>query len=212
VQVGAIGLIKAADRFESSRGCPFEAYAVACILGEIRHHLRDGASLVRLPRRVQEHGAALASAGRELEAALGRAPSAGELAARSGLELQVVERAGAAMSARRPARLPEALAAGDRTAAADFRDQSDARVTVQAAMRTLPARDRRVLRLRFELDLTQEEIARRVGISQVQVSRAIRAALGRLGAAVTGEGPVVRPPARSYSCRNGRASRACAGR
>jgi DNA-directed RNA polymerase specialized sigma24 family protein len=71
-------------------------------------------------------------------------------------------------------------------------------------MRALPERDRRVLRLRFELDLSQEEIARRVGVSQVQVSRLLRAALGRLRAALAGEQPVVATvPARSYSDRNG---------
>jgi RNA polymerase sigma-B factor len=204
VQVGSIGLINAVDRFESSRGCPFEAYAVPCILGEIRRHLRDGCSVIRLPRRTQEQGAALARAERELMARLGRTPSARELAAQVGLPLDEVERAIAAMQVGSPAPLPNARAARDRAVAVDFRDRSDERMAVEAAMRALPERDRRVLRLRFELDLSQEEIARRVGVSQVQVSRLLRAALGRLRAALAGEQPVVATvPARSYSDRNG---------
>jgi RNA polymerase sigma-B factor len=133
-QVGAIGLIKAADRFDVARGVAFGAYAAPFIAGEIRHHLRDRCAPVRVPRRLQEQGVRVTAV--ELEQADG----------------------------------PQA----------DPMGQAHDRVALGAALRSLHPNERRVVQLRYVEDLSQAQIARRIGLSQVHVSRTLRAALLRL--------------------------------
>jgi RNA polymerase sigma-B factor len=176
VQVGAIGLINAVDRFDGSRGCSFGAYAVPSIVGEIKRHLRDSGCIIRLPRRIQEEREQVRRAERELGGLLGRVPTTGELAARVGLSFEEVELALASDHARTPC----ALSDGEVEAGRDFREASDARVAVDTAFRRLSERERRVLERRFFDDLSQEDIAVEIGISQVHVSRTIRGALERL--------------------------------
>jgi RNA polymerase sigma-B factor len=198
VQVGTIGLIGAVDAFEDERGCPFGAYAVTRIRGEIRRHLRDRAAPVRVPRRVQAQGAVLRRADRDLAARLGRAPRVAELAAACGLRDDEAGRALAAGHLR--ATLPLggtadadelASAAGGALTCSDFSAAADERAAVAWALRRLPARDRRLLRLRFFADLSQAEAGRVLGLSQVHVSRLERAALARLREALEADGTYV---------------------
>jgi RNA polymerase sigma-B factor len=140
VQVGAVGLIKAVDRFDPSRGVTLGAYAAPTIAGEIRRHLRDRVPLIRIPR----------DAG--VEASAARFP----------LPLESAERS-----------------EPDRAAEAGLVESED-RALVATGLRTLPRRERRVLELRYYGDLSQRVIAHRLGISQVHVSRLLRASLGRL--------------------------------
>jgi len=198
VQVGTIGLIGAVDAFEDERGCPFDAYAVARIRGEIRRHLRDRAAPVRIPRRVQAQGAVLRRADRDLAARLGRAPRVAELAAACGLRDDEAGRALAAGGARATVPLgggadAEELAssAGGALTCMDFSPAADDRAAIAWALRRLPARDRRLLRLRFFADLSQAEAGRALGLSQVHVSRLERAVLARLREALEADGTAV---------------------
>jgi len=176
VQVGAIGLIKAVDRFEPERGNELRTVAVPAIEGEIRHHLRDRAPLVRAPRPVRELAARVRRAQVELGAREGRLPTPAELAQEVGAtEAEVVQ----ALQSRAPAvpLEPEhALVAPD--------DLADERALLAAGMSVLSARERRILELRYFEDRSQADIAREVGLSQAHVSRLIRRALERLRAAV----------------------------
>jgi RNA polymerase sigma-B factor len=174
VQVGAIGLIKAVDRFEPTRGRDLRASAVPAIEGEIRHHLRDRAALVRTPRPVRELAARAHAARTEATASLGREPTVAELAAALGAPEAAV---GEALGAGQP---PLELDP-DRVASEDHGDE---RALLAAGMSALSDRERRILHLRYEEDRSQAQIAREVGLSQAQVSRLIRRALDRLRAVV----------------------------
>jgi RNA polymerase sigma-B factor len=180
-QVGAIGLIKAVDRFEPDRGNELTSVAVPAIEGEIRHHLRDRTPLVRAPRPVRE----LAAKARQAQAALaardGRDPTSEQIAAHVGASAADVARA---LLAREPA-LP--LDAGAEPAAAD--ELADERALLAAGWRVLSPRERRILELRFYEDRSQADIAREVGLSQAQVSRLIGKAIERMhDAVVAGNG------------------------
>jgi RNA polymerase sigma-B factor len=180
VQVGAIGLIKAVDRFEPSRGRSLRAVAVPAIEGEIRHHLRDHTQLVRTPRPVVELAARVRRAQVTIGAREGRLPTHAELAEAVGAsEQQVVE----ALQSRAPAvelEPEQAPAAPD-----DFADE---RALLQAGMSVLSKRERRILELRYYEDRSQVEIAQEIGLSQAQVSRLIRRAVDRMRAAVVEDG------------------------
>ena len=176
VQVGAIGLIKAVDRFEPERGNELRTVAVPAIEGEIRHHLRDRAPLVRAPRPVRELAARVRRAQVGLGAREGRLPTPAELAQEVGAtEADVVQ----ALQSRAPA-VP--LEPEHAPVAPD--DLADERALLAAGMSVLSARERRILELRYFEDRSQADIAREVGLSQAHVSRLIRRALERLRAAV----------------------------
>ena len=179
VQVGAIGLIKAVDRFEPDRGNELRAVAVPAIEGEIRHHLRDRAPLIRAPRPVRELAARVRDEPVELGAREGRLPTPAELAEAVGAtEAEVVQ----ALQSRAPA-LP--LEPEHAPAAPD--DLADERALLAAGMSVLSARERRILELRYFEDRSQADIAKEVGLSQAHVSRLIRRALERLRAAVAAD-------------------------
>jgi RNA polymerase sigma-B factor len=184
VQIGTIGLIRAVDRFERRRGCPLEAYAALSIVGEIKRHLRDDAAPLRVPRRLQEQGARVRGADRELAGRLGRTPTVAELAGACGLGEDEVGRTLLAAARHTTLPLPGVVSsvhgAGTALACRDFSAAADDRAAVAAALRGLPVRDRRLLGLRFFGDLSQAEAARALGISQVHVSRLERSALARL--------------------------------
>jgi RNA polymerase sigma-B factor len=181
VQVGAIGLIKAVDRFEPARGRDLRAVAVPAIEGEIRHHLRDRTHLVRPPQGLFELGAKVRRAQVEIGARTGRLPTHAEVAAAVGRsEEEVVQ----ALQARAPV---VSLEPEHAPAAPD--ELSDERALLQAGMSVLSKRERRILELRYYEDRSQADIAREVGLSQAQVSRLIRRAVDRMRAAVVdGEG------------------------
>jgi RNA polymerase sigma-B factor len=182
VQVAAVGLVKAADRFDVRRGVSFSTFAEPTIEGELRHHLRDRSGSVRIPRELQRLGKRLRARQSELAAHLGRAPTLSELADAVDADTQEVERALAAEQAREPVSLPS-TDDGTAVAAADepYTD-SDDRLLLTAPMHVLDERERRIVLLRFHADKTEREIAREVGISQAHVSRLLAGALTKLRA------------------------------
>ena len=182
VQVGSIGLIQAIDRFDPDRGSDFVPFAIATITGEIRHHLRDRTAVVRVPRRLAQLRSELRASRERLAPRLARMPTPSELAADVGATVAEV----VAAMATEEAQVPLSLAAGahaevdSRTAADGAYESCDDRLLVAAVLRALPDRERRILHLRYFAGLTQAEIAHEVGISQVHVSRLIRASLERM--------------------------------
>ena len=185
VQVGTIGLLNAVDRFDASKGA-FTSFAVPTILGEIRRHFRDRSWTVRVPRGIQEARAQITHAVSELSAQNGRSPTVNEIAESTGLSVDDVLDAMAAGSAQRPAQLASPGSEGEEDGgiAVGLDDpgfeQAEARATLSSGLADLPARERVILHLRFEEGLTQSEIAARIGISQMHVSRLIRRALESL--------------------------------
>jgi RNA polymerase sigma-B factor len=187
-QVASIGLIKAVDRFDASRGIPFHAYAVPTILGELRRWLRGSSWDLHVPRGDQERVMALRRAADEMAVELRRAPTIDELAAELGTSREeVVETYQArdalmAVSLDHPANGPdgEAVAMGELLGEEDPRiDRATDRIAAGRAIGALSARERRVLALRFGRDMTQSEIGRELGLSQMQISRILRTALER---------------------------------
>lgn len=187
VQVAQIGLIKAVERYDPDRGAAFTTYATPTVLGEIKRHFRDKTWTIRVPRGVKDLHTRVAPAVAELHHMLGRSPTIAEIAnhLRSSEEdlLEAIE-AGAAYR-------PDSMGAtrqdgdgpnlGDRFASlANEQDLVDTRVTVRTLMAQLPERERTIVYLRYFEDLTQAEIADRVGVSQVHISRLLRKALERL--------------------------------
>jgi RNA polymerase sigma-B factor len=179
VQVAAVGLVKAADRFDVRRGVSFSTFAEPTIEGELRHHLRDRSGSVRIPRELQRLGKRLRVRQSELAARLGRAPTLSELADAVDADTQQVERALAAEQAREPVSLP---ATEEGAAAAEPYADSEDRLLLTAPMHVLDDRERRIVLLRFHADKTEREIAREVGISQAHVSRLLAGALTKLRA------------------------------
>jgi RNA polymerase sigma-B factor len=186
-QVAAIGLINAIDRFDPTRGLAFSSFAVPTILGELKRHLRDHGWSVRVPRDAQELSMHLDRASQDLIAQLGRSPTVAELADRTASTLeQVLEalqagRARHAVSLDQPVHDDEPDSPGPEIAVeeAGFATAEDA-VTLKRMLRELTEREEQLLYLRFHEDLTQSEIGALVGLSQMQVSRLLRNALGRL--------------------------------
>jgi RNA polymerase sigma-B factor len=198
VQVASVGLVKAVDRWDPDRGLAFSSYAVPTILGELRRYFRDATWDVRPARDLQELCLAVEEARDRLWAKLGRSPTVGDLARkldRSPEEIVDALQASEARSVRSldtPVREEEGDSAttGDLigTEDAEF-DRVEAGVTIERLSGILDERAREILRLRFEDDLLQSEIAERVGCSQMHVSRIIRASLERLYAYGTGAEP-----------------------
>jgi len=189
VQVASIGLVKAVDRFDPDRGTAFSSYAVPTILGELKRYFRDAGWAVHVPRGMQERVMTVNQAVSKLSRELGRSPTAGEVAAEVGEDPEIVLEALEAAIAYDAVSLdtPRTGDEEDGDTYADTVGVIDERfelVEYQSAigptMRALPPRDRLVLKLRFEEDLTQLEIAQRIGVSQMHVSRLIRRALKRL--------------------------------
>jgi RNA polymerase sigma-B factor len=180
VQVGAVGLIKAADRFDPSRGAAFATFATPAIEGEIRRHLRDRASSLRIPRALQQMSGELRRRRSELTAVLGRSPSLSELAAAIGADELDVERAISAERALESVRISSEDNVVELADAAETVTGSDDRVLLAESLRVLDDRERQIVLLRFHADMTEREIARAVGISQAHVSRLLGGALEKL--------------------------------
>jgi RNA polymerase sigma-B factor len=191
-QVASLGLIKAVDRFDLGRDVKFATFAVPTIAGEIKRHFRDRGWMVRVPREVQELGARLARTRERLTRESGRSPTVEELAAGTGATLEQVVEALSAGDSYRVLSLDEPLTqrAGDGGAGAgavesiggadDAYERTEQRMLLRRGFDGLPVREREILRLRFFEGLTQREIAARVGISQMHVSRLIRRAVEAL--------------------------------
>jgi len=195
IQVASLGLVKALDGFDLERGHSFIAYAAPTILGELRRHFRDRVWEVRLPRGLQERTMAVADAAQELSEELGKTPTVAQIAERLELTVDEVSEALQADEARRTLSLDVPRSREDRESVPMVEtvgveepgyDTVEAQLAAQEA--DLDQRERRVLELRFEEDLNQYEIGRRLGVSQMQVSRIMRRALRKLLVAVQGEG------------------------
>ena len=191
VQVATVGLIKAIDRFDPSYGTAFTSFAVPCIAGELKRHFRDVAWAVRVPRSVQELALQVEGAMDRLQRRLGRAPTPGEVADVLGEDVEKVLDAMAAATAYDALSLDAPLTRKDDDAfdyASTVGEDDggyeliDARATIDSAMHALSEREQTILRLRFEEDRTQAEIASVIGMSQMHVSRLLRGALARLRA------------------------------
>jgi RNA polymerase sigma-B factor len=187
-QVALLGLVKAVERFDPDRGVPFGAFARRTIEGELKRWLRDHAWAVRPPRPAQERNLRMGKAVEALSQRLGRSPTVAELAR----EMEVTEdeileamEAGAAYRANSLDAPPTAdrdrESVGDQLAEHDVRFQrAELRVLVADLLQRLPAREAEIVRLRFYEELSQSEIAERIGISQMHVSRLLRRTLVEL--------------------------------
>ncbi|HEY9723241.1 MAG TPA: sigma-70 family RNA polymerase sigma factor [Oscillatoriaceae cyanobacterium] len=187
-QVGAIGLLRAIERFDPSLGKPFEAYAARFIAGEMRHYLRDHVPLVRPPRELVELRARV----REVQAMLmnttGENASAEAIAAHAGLPLSKVEDVLQLEENFHTTSLDQELEAAEGTFRyqlvdnryKSFQLRTEDQLALSMALGKLRAASREVIEFAFYDDLTQTEIAKKLGISQMQVSRRLKSALGEL--------------------------------
>jgi RNA polymerase sigma-B factor len=188
-QVGAIGLIKAIDRYELSREVALTTYATPNVVGEIKRHFRDKGWAIRIPRGLQELNAKMSSTIEHLTAKLGHSPSIAEIAHELQTTPEQVLEAMEAGSAYAPVSLSAGpVAEGDldplETIGAEDTgfERTEQRASLEPALEMLPDREREILRMRFEEGLTQTQIAEQVGVSQMHVSRLIRKSLARMRA------------------------------
>lgn len=188
VQVGTVGLIKAVDRFDSSRGVQFSTYATPTIVGEIKRHFRDRGWAIRVPRRLQELRISLSRATSELSQQTGRSPTVAELAEHLGITQEEVLEGMQSAQAYATSSLDAGTSDGDDSislgATIGSEDQSfedvENRESLKPLLATLPVRERQILFLRFFDNKTQSEIAEELGISQMHVSRLLARTLAQL--------------------------------
>ena len=188
LQVASLGLLKAINGYDPARGIAFTSYAVPTILGELRRHFRDRAWSVRVPRALQELALDVEKTSVRLTTQLGRAPTVQELAAALDTTAEAVLEARQAGDAYSATSLesqrgddPDAPTLGDTLGSFDDGFHvAEHRATLTSLLDAIPERDREVLRLRFEEDLTQTEIAARIGVSQMAISRIIRRSIDRM--------------------------------
>jgi RNA polymerase sigma-B factor len=194
IQVGTIGLLKAIDRFDLQREVEFSTYATPTIVGELKRHFRDKGWAVRVPRRLQELNLSLNKVVAELSQEIGRSPTIPEIAAKVRLsEEEVLE--GLDTSNAYAVISLDAPAGGDDTPSVSehigSEDESLEALEYRAALgpliAELPERERRILYLRFFSGMTQSQIAARLGISQMHVSRLLNRTLGVLRAGLLAE-------------------------
>ncbi len=183
VQIATVGLIHAVDRFDPNQGTDFLAFAVPTISGELRHHFRDNSWSVRVPRRLKELNANISAAREELTVQLSRAPRPSEIAARLGVPIEDVYEGLRAGQGRYGASLDHLLenSAHTRFGAPDAElGQAELREALRPMLESLSDRERKIVALRFGSGMSQSDIARRVGVSQMQVSRLLAATLKKL--------------------------------
>ena len=193
LQVASLGLLKAIRRFDPGRGTMFSSFATPTVLGELRRHLRDTTWIIHVPRELQELALRVDRSARELTVDSGHAPTVQDLAEAVGCSTDDVLEGRRVLGAHRAISFeaPRHDRDGeDEVPLVDTLGDEDAgfggvveRGALDTLLRTVPRRDREILRLRYEEDLTQREIGRRIGVSQMQVSRILHQALGRLHAA-----------------------------
>jgi RNA polymerase sigma-B factor len=188
-QVAMVGLLKAITRFDPDRGFAFTSYATPTMLGELKRYFRDSGWAVHVPRGVKERALELAAATEELSAKLGRSPSLAELAEKLHASEEQTLEAIEAFHARHTAPLEHGSDDEDSNVpqlaqvlgAEDERlEQAEYLTMIAKGVETLSESDRLILYLRFARDLTQSEIAARIGTSQMQVSRLLRAAIEKI--------------------------------
>jgi RNA polymerase sigma-B factor len=188
-QVACLGLLKAIDRYDPAQGASFQAYAVPTILGELKRHFRDRVMPLHMPRGVKERALEVGRVSESLTGELERSPTVREVADRTDMTQDDVVEALGAIEASRTVSLDVPVRGDDGDAPAvveavggrdPLLESIESRVAVNAAMEVLDDRERRCVELRFGRDLTQEEIAGEIGVSQVHVSRILRRALEKM--------------------------------
>ena len=200
VQVATIGLLKAVDRFDPERGASFASFATPTILGELRRYFRDSTWAVRVPRQLQERVLAISAAVGPLAQRLARSPSAAEIALETGLTEEEVLEALEADGAYGTTSLEPASESGGARADATMRLADDPedraehlverRLLAEVLVATLSEREQHIVELRFVHGLTQSQIAERIGVSQMQVSRLLTRALASMRAHAAEEAPI----------------------
>jgi RNA polymerase sigma-B factor len=194
VQVACLGLLKAVDRYDPKRAnAGFTRYAVPTMLGELKRHFRDKGWSVHVPRATQELVLKVSDALGSLPSKLGRSPRPRDVAEAVGAPVEQVLEAMEAATAYEAASLDAPRAGSEEDGVWTYADslaeedpgyeRVDIGETLRGSLAALPERERLILRLRFEEDMTQAEIAERTGISQMHVSRLLRRSLDRLSAA-----------------------------
>jgi RNA polymerase sigma-B factor len=199
IQIGAIGLIKAIDRFDMNRGVELTTYATPNIIGEIKRHFRDKGWSVRVPRGLQELNVQLSRLVEQLTVELGRSPTVAELAEGAGVDeedvLEALEsgRAYSTLSLSQGSSSEEGEELDPLETLGTVEHQyevSEDRVLLAPGFAVLDERERRILHLRFFEGQTQSQIARQVGISQMHVSRLIRRAIAKIRAEIGSDEPI----------------------
>jgi RNA polymerase sigma-B factor len=185
IQVAMLGVLKAVERFDPDYGAAFASFAVPTITGELRRHFRDTTWAVHVPRRARDLQHTVKVAVNDLSQAFGRSPTADEVAEHTGVAVEDV--LDALEAARCYRKTPLATPGDDDEDDVDSLgrddpalDAVDARMTVERLLRDLPARERRIVELRYLSGLSQSQIGEIVGVSQVQVSRLLRTSLARM--------------------------------
>ncbi|MBM0230733.1 SigB/SigF/SigG family RNA polymerase sigma factor [Micromonospora sp. STR1_7] len=186
-QTAAVGLIKAVDNFDPTRGVDFSGYAIPTVIGEIKRYFRDRTWAVRVPRRLQELRLSISAANSILTHTLGRLPTVADIASYLDVSEETVLEGLEGARAYRATSLSTPMGAdgnrelGDTLGGDDHEfDIVEIRVALGPALATLPEREREILSLRFHGNLTQAQIADRIGISQMHVSRLITRSLATL--------------------------------
>jgi RNA polymerase sigma-B factor len=200
VQIGAIGLIKAIDRFDLDRGVELTTYATPNIIGEIKRHFRDKGWSVRVPRGLQELNVQVSKLIEQLTVQFGRSPTIAELAKAAGVEEEAVLEAMESGRAYTSVSLSPGAGGSDEDGEVDPLESlgteeheyevSEDRALLAPGFRVLDERERRILHLRFFQGLTQSQIAKEVGISQMHVSRLIRRSLEKIREEIAAESEV----------------------
>ena len=183
--MGTIGLIKAIDRFEISRGFEFSTFATPTIVGEIKRHFRDKTWAIRVPRRLQELGAAITKANNELTQKLDRSPTPKEIAKHLGVSIDEVAEAMESNAAYSTVSLDsgsdESPTLGDSVGSLDDALEGvEYRESLKPLLAALDDREKRILQMRFFDNLSQSQIAVELGISQMHVSRILTKVLAQL--------------------------------
>jgi RNA polymerase sigma-B factor len=199
VQIGAIGLIKAIDRFDLERGVELTTYATPNIIGEIKRHFRDKGWSVRVPRGLQELNVQISKLVEQLTVQLGRSPTIAELAEAAGVEEEAVLEALESGRAYSSVSLSPGGASDEEgeldpleslgTEEHEY-EVSEDRAVLAPGLKVLDERERRILHLRFFSGLTQSQIAEQIGISQMHVSRLIRRSLEKIREEIAQESEV----------------------
>jgi RNA polymerase sigma-B factor len=186
-QVASIGLLMAIDRFDPERGTRFSSFAVPTILGELRRYFRDRTWSLRAPRPLQELGLRIERARDDMTASLGRQPTIAELSERLGASEEQIMQALELNAAHHTLPLDGPSSADDDGApdrapgsVDDGYARAEDRALLAPLLATLSAQEAEIVFLRFREDLTQDAIARRVGVSQMHVSRVLYRSLARL--------------------------------
>jgi len=189
VQVANVGLLKAIQRFDPDRGFAFTSFATPTMLGELKRYFRDSGWAVHVPRGVKERALELATASDKLSARLGRSPSIAELAEELGATQEQTLEALEAYHGRHASPLERGgdddedgspSPANTIGVEDEALERAEYMSVIARGVGALSDDDRRLLHLRFEEDLTQSEIAKRIGTSQMQVSRLLRAAIEKI--------------------------------